>query len=50
MRTTLDLDNQLYKEAKHFAAEHQLTLTAVMEDGLRALFQQKQALKTSGKD
>ena len=46
MRTTLDLDNQLYRQAKLFAAEHQLTLTAVMEDGLRALFQQKQALKT----
>jgi hypothetical protein len=46
MRTTLDLDNQLYKQAKLFAAEHQLTLTSVMEDGLRALFQQKQALST----
>jgi hypothetical protein len=45
MRTTLDLDKQLYKQAKHFAAEHQLTLTAVMENGLRALFQQKQALQ-----
>jgi hypothetical protein len=45
MRTTLDLDSQLYKQAKHFAAEHQLTLTAVMENGLRALFQQKKALK-----
>ena len=46
MRTTLDLDNQLYKQAKLFAAEHNLTLTSVMEDGLRALFQRNQALKT----
>ena len=46
MRTTLDLDKRLYKQAKLFAAEHQLTLTSVMEDGLRALFQQKRALKT----
>ena len=46
MRTTMDLDSQLYRQAKLFAAEHQLTLTSVMEDGLRALFQQKQALKT----
>jgi hypothetical protein len=46
MRTTLDLDSQLYRQAKLLAAERQLTLTAVMEDGLRALFQQKQALKT----
>ena len=46
MRTTLDLDSQLYRQAKLFAAEHQLTLTAVMEEGLRALLQQKQALKT----
>lgn len=45
MRTTLDLDNQLYRQAKLFAAERQLTLTSVMEDGLRALFQQKQARK-----
>ena len=45
MRTTLDLDNQLYKQAKLFAAEHRLTLTAVMESGLRSLFQRKQALK-----
>jgi hypothetical protein len=46
MRTTLDLEDQLYRQAKLFAAEHQLTLTSVMEEGLRALFQQKQALKT----
>ena len=44
MRTTLDLDSQLYRQAKLFAAEHELTLTSVMEDGLRALFQRKQAL------
>lgn len=46
MRTTLDLDDQLYRQAKHFAAEHGSTLTSVMEDGLRALFQRKQAIAT----
>jgi hypothetical protein len=35
MRTTLDLDDHLLKEAKQFAAERGTTLTAVMEDALR---------------
>jgi hypothetical protein len=35
MRTTLDLDDQLLKEAKKLAAERGTTLTAVMEDALR---------------
>jgi len=35
MRTTLDLDDHLLKEAKRLAAERGTTLTAVMEDALR---------------
>jgi len=35
MRTTLDLDDHLLKEAKQLAAERGTTLTAVMEDALR---------------
>jgi hypothetical protein len=35
MRTTLDLDDHLLKEAKLLAAERGTTLTAVMEDALR---------------
>lgn len=35
MRTTLDLDDHLLKEAKLLAAERGTTLTAMMEDALR---------------
>jgi hypothetical protein len=35
MRTTLDLDDHLLKEAKRLAVERGTTLTAVMEDALR---------------
>jgi hypothetical protein len=35
MRTTLDLDDHLLREAKQLAAERGTTLTAVMEDALR---------------
>jgi len=35
MRTTLNLDDHLLKEAKRLAAERGTTLTAVMEDALR---------------
>ncbi len=35
MRTTLDLDDHLLREAKRLAAERGTTLTAVMEDALR---------------
>jgi hypothetical protein len=37
MRTTLDLDDHLLKEAKRLAAERGTTLTAVMEDALRII-------------
>lgn len=35
MRTTLDIDDELLKDAKKLAAERGTTLTAVMEDALR---------------
>ena len=35
MRTTLDLDDHLLREAKRLAAERGTTLTALMEDALR---------------
>jgi hypothetical protein len=35
MRTTLNLDDDLLRDAKRFAAERGTTLTAVMEDALR---------------
>ena len=35
MRTTLDIEDQLLKDAKKLAAERGTTLTAVMEDALR---------------
>jgi len=35
MRTTLNLNDELLRDAKRFAAERGTTLTAVMEDALR---------------
>jgi plasmid stability protein len=35
MRTTLDLDDQLMREAKKRAAEEERTLTALVQDALR---------------
>ncbi|MGD9634669.1 MAG: ribbon-helix-helix protein, CopG family [Pirellulales bacterium] len=35
MRTTLQIDDQLYREVKEAAAETGRTLTAVVEDALR---------------
>lgn len=37
MRTTLDLNDALLIEAKRLAAERRMSLTAVIEDGLRAV-------------
>jgi hypothetical protein len=35
MRTTLDLDDQVMRDAKRTAQEHGLTLTGFIEDALR---------------
>ena len=37
MRTTVRLDDDLLREVKRFAAERQLTLTAVLEQSLREM-------------
>lgn len=36
MKTTLNLDDQLFRAAKKLAAERGITLTQVVEDALRA--------------
>lgn len=36
MRTTLNLDDNLFREAKQYAAANGRTLTSVVEEGLRA--------------
>ncbi|MEO7804353.1 MAG: DUF2191 domain-containing protein [Actinomycetota bacterium] len=37
MKTTLNLDDRLFKLAKKEAAERGITLTSIVEDGLRAV-------------
>ena len=44
MRTTIRLDDQLLAEAKRVAADTGRTLTAVIEDALRATFARRQSL------
>jgi len=43
MRTTIRLDDQLLREAKSYAARTGRTLTAVIEDSLRAALQRADA-------
>ncbi len=45
MRTTLNLDDELLKDAKKLAAERGTTLTAVMEDALRIVVRRTQEPK-----
>lgn len=49
MRTTIDLDSDLLKRAKEFAARHRRTLTSLVEDALAELLGRAQAkpLRTS---
>lgn len=37
MKTTLNIDDRILKEAKKLAAERGVTLTSIVEDGLRAV-------------
>lgn len=37
MRTTIQMDPQLFKAAKKYAAEHGRTFTAVIEDAVREM-------------
>lgn len=45
MRTTVRLDDDLLRAVKRYAAEHQLTLTAVLEQALREMLALRQELK-----
>ncbi|MHB1586978.1 MAG: type II toxin-antitoxin system VapB family antitoxin [Acidiferrobacteraceae bacterium] len=45
MRTTLDIDDDLMREAKRRAAERGETLTRVMEQALRESFRKEQAVR-----
>lgn len=42
MRTTVRLSQELLTEAKSFAAQSQITLTALIEDSLRATLTRRQ--------
>ncbi len=46
MRTTVRLDDDLLREIKRYAAERQLTLTAVLEQALREMLALRSRLKT----
>jgi hypothetical protein len=48
MRTTLDIEDRLLREAKSVAAQHGTTLTAIIEQALRRLLEGN-AGKPSGK-
>ena len=41
MKTTLNLDQRLMREAKRLAAERGVTLTSVIEDALRAALKER---------
>ncbi len=42
MRTTIRLDDDLMRQAKHYAAEQNMTLTAVFHRALRELLARRQ--------
>ena len=46
MRTTINIDEEIYIEAKKFAVESKKTLTAVIEDALRSVLIKKTIEKT----
>ncbi len=45
MRTTVRLDDELLRAVKRYAAERQLTLTAVLEQALREMLALRQQLE-----
>jgi hypothetical protein len=50
MRTTIRMDDRLFNEIKHLAAETRRTLTAVIEDALReVLARRRQSRGTSSR-
>jgi hypothetical protein len=42
MKTTVEIPDVLFKEAKRYAAEHDLTFREVVETGLRRVLHEKQ--------
>lgn len=40
MRTTVRLNDQLLRKAKQYAAEHDTTLTAMLDEGLRMVLRE----------
>jgi hypothetical protein len=47
MRTIISLDDELHRQAKSFAAEHGTTLTALVEEALRARLAERRASSTA---
>ncbi len=47
MRTTIRINDQLFREAKKLAAETSRSLTMVVEDALRLLLAQRKTLRAS---
>jgi hypothetical protein len=45
VRTTLDLDDALYREVKILAAERRVTATSLVEEGLREVLNRYRALE-----
>jgi hypothetical protein len=43
MRTIISLDDELHRRAKSYAAEHGTTLTALVEEALRARLAERRA-------
>jgi plasmid stability protein len=44
MRTSINLDDELLTEVKHLAAKSGRSMTAVIEDALRAMLSQKKTI------
>ena len=41
MKTTVEISDALFREAKRYAAAHELTFRQVLETGLRAVVEKK---------
>lgn len=47
MKTTVELPDDLVREAKRYAARHGLTLRAVIEEGIRSAFRREAGVRAS---
>jgi hypothetical protein len=45
MKTTVEISDALFREAKRYAAAHELTFREVLETGLRAVVEKKRSAK-----